>query len=348
MILPLLRRWRGKEVAMLSFPAMDTRPAVRDFQSGDPDEIVDYVGRSLAPHSMDMRDPAQMTAKLTCFEVAPAQIVDIQYGTDVWIDAGELTSHFLIHAAVQGCSTFWIGGIKGQMRPENLHISSPGAPIRFHMTPQCRNLTVKLTAAAFEDYLARVMNIPVGRPLIFHPDRETGPELPTAWRSLLNHLVGLITETPMLMRNSRTQRQYAMIMLELLLNNYPNNYSDQIALYGNDVSPWHVRRARDLIHEELDETISVTDLAGRVGVSVRSLQNGFRQFLGVTPVEYVRRHRLEKLHQALLESDADDSVTELMLECGIMNFGRYAQYYRQQYGCRPSDTLRTRRPSRPI
>ncbi|CAN5154878.1 hypothetical protein BH10PSE12_BH10PSE12_17770 [soil metagenome] len=337
---------------MLSFPIAAERSAIpsatRDFQSADPDEVVDYVGRSLAPHRMDMRDPAQMTAKLSCFEVAPAELVDIQYGTDVWIDAGELTSHFLIHAAVQGCSTFWTGGVEGQMRMDNLHISSPGAPIKFHMTPECRNLTVRLTAAAFEDYLTRVMNIPVGRPLIFYPERAGGTELPTAWRSLLNHLVILSTTTPMLMRNPRTQRQYATIMLELLLNNYPNSYSDQIALFGNDITPWHVRRARDIIHEDLEETISVTDLATRVGVSVRSLQNGFRQFLGVTPVEYVRRHRLEKLHQALLEGDMESSVTELMLECGIMNFGRYAQYYRQKYGCRPSETLRSRRPARII
>jgi len=75
---------------------------------------------------------------------------------------------------------------------------------------------------------------------------------------------------------------------------------------------------------------------------VRSLQNGFKHFLGLTPLEYVRRHRLERLHAALLESDGGANVTELMLECGIVNFGRYAQYYRQQYGCLPSETLRKR------
>lgn len=61
------------------------------------------------------------------------------------------------------------------------------------------------------------------------------------------------------------------------------------------------------------------------------------------PVEYVRRHRLEKLHCALMDHGSESSVTELMLECGIVNLGRYAQYYRQQYGCRPSDTLCARR-----
>ncbi|PZU56561.1 MAG: AraC family transcriptional regulator [Sphingobium sp.] len=328
---------------MLSTALNTNRPATRNFQSSDPGEVVDYVGRTLAPHRMDMDDPKQMTAKLRCFEVAPAHIVDIQYGTDVWIDPGELESHFLIHAALQGVSAVWAGGVECEMRTDNVHISSPGAAMKIHMTPECRHLTVRIAAATFEDYLARVMNIPVNRPVVFYPEQEKGQDLPVVWRNLVRHLVDQIVTAPTLMANSRTQRQYAVTMVEMLLSNYRNSYSDQIALYGNDISPWHVRKARDIIHDSFDDAVSVTDLARRVGVSVRSLQNGFRQFLGMTPVEYVRRHRLEKLHRALMEGDPDSSVTELMLECGIMNFGRYAQYYRQQYGCRPSETLRNRR-----
>nr|WP_240950051.1 helix-turn-helix domain-containing protein [Novosphingobium sp. ERN07] len=133
-----------------------------------------------------------------------------------------------------------------------------------------------------------------------------------------------------------------MVLAEVLLGNYCNSYSEQIALHGNDISPRHVRRAREIIHQSLDDNISINALAAQVGVSVRSLQNGFRDFLGLTPLEYVRRHRLERLHSALMNACGETSVTELMLECGIVNFGRYAQYYRQQYGCLPSETLRRR------
>ncbi len=65
--------------------------------------------------------------------------------------------------------------------------------------------------------------------------------------------------------------------------------------------------------------------------------------LGLTPVEYVRRHRLEQLHAALSTGDPQSNITAKMLDCGITNFGRYAHYYRQQYGCSPSETLRNRR-----
>lgn len=323
-------------------------PAGRDdrakvFQSSDPDEVCDYVGRTLAPHRMNAHNPHDMVAKLRCFDLAPAQIVDIQYGTDVWIDPGELDGHFLVHASIAGSTEIWAGGAEMEMRPDNLYVSSPGTPMRFHMTPECRHLTMRLAQSTLENYLARVMNIPTTRPLIFYPGREGRRDLPVVWRNMLNSAIEQINIAPGLMAANRTRKQFATLMIEILLSNYCNSYSDQIALYGNDISPWHVRRARDIIHGSLDEAISVTDLALEVGVSVRSLQNGFRQFLGLTPVEYVRRHRLEKLHRALMDSGPESNVTELMLECGIVNFGRYAQYYRQQYGCRPSDTLRNRR-----
>ncbi|KAJ8139178.1 hypothetical protein OY671_007610, partial [Metschnikowia pulcherrima] len=113
-------------------------------------------------------------------------------------------------------------------------------------------------------------------------------------------------------------------------------------LRGTDLSARNVRRAREIIHDSVEETISIAASAAQVGVSVRSSQSGFRHFLGVTPSEYVRRHRSEKSHSASMESDGAASVTESMLECGIVNFGRYAQYYRQQYGCSPSETSRKR------
>lgn len=327
---------------MLSAIGDHKHPAARDFQSSNPDEVLDYVTRNLSPHRMKVSQPGSMSAKLQCFDIISSQIVDIQYGTDVWIEAADLGSNYLIHAGLSGTTHIWSDGQAARIDPSNLHITSPGADSRIHMSPQCRHLAVRIAASAFEEHLTRCMNIPVNRPLVFYPGQQGARELPEAWRQLLRHMIDQSRLVPVLMGDTRVQRHYSMLMLEMLLSNYCNSYSDQIALFGNDIAPRHVRKAREIIHDSIEDTISVTELAMRVGVSARSLQNGFRQFLGVTPVEYVRRHRLERLHRVLMDANPDNSVTELMLECGIVNFGRYASYYRQQYGCRPSDTLRGR------
>ncbi|MBH0111880.1 AraC family transcriptional regulator [Novosphingobium sp. YJ-S2-02] len=328
---------------MLTATDTSGRTALRDFKSTNADEIVDFVGKQLAPHALDIFNPAQMDVNLRCMNVGDAQLVDIRYGSEVVIEPIDLDSHFLIHAALSGRTEICSAGVQGLIQPDNLYITCPGRTTRIRMTDQCQHLTVKIAQSAFEDYLTQCLHIPVNRPVLFHPGNENGRELPQVWRNLLQHLIMQMEFAPGLISAQHTQRQYAMLMVEMLLNHYCNTYSDQIALHGNDVAPWHVRRAREIIHDSIEEAISVSDLAVRVGVSVRSLQNGFRQFLGQTPVEYVRRHRLEKLHATLARSDPKASVTEMMLDCGIVNFGRYAQYYRQQYGCSPSQTLRNRR-----
>ena len=52
------------------------------------------------------------------------------------------------------------------------------------------------------------------------------------------------------------------------------------------------------------------------------------------------RARVEALHRALLAADETAGVTKLMMNVGIVNFGRYAQYYREQIGVSPSTTLK--------
>lgn len=325
---------------MLSVQNGSSQAVARQFQSSQPDEVIDYVARNLSPHRMNVTNPSNMAASLQCMRVAGVQIVDIRYGTDVSIDAEDLGDQFLIHAGVSGVSKVTSGGRAAQITPANIYITSPGRSSRIHMPAQCRHIAARIAASTFETHLAGAMNVTMNRPLVFHGAREEDHNLPAAWRQLLHHIVSQCTLAPALMSEPRIQRQYSMLMLEMLLGGYANSYSDQIARQGNDIAPRHVRKAREIIHESIEDSVSVADIAAQVGVSTRSLQNGFRQFLGVTPAEYVRRHRLERLHTVLKDAPPDSSVTELMLECGIVNFGRFANYYRRQYGCRPSDTLR--------
>ncbi|WP_255853429.1 AraC family transcriptional regulator [Marinobacterium rhizophilum] len=49
-----------------------------------------------------------------------------------------------------------------------------------------------------------------------------------------------------------------------------------------------VDQARDSIDAHLGESISLADLACCVGVTARTLQNGFQRFLDCTPTEYIR------------------------------------------------------------
>jgi AraC-like DNA-binding protein len=199
------------------------------------------------------------------------------------------------------------------------------------MTGNCR-LAVRMPASICTDYLGQQLHIPVQRRLEFYPGREGTRELPLVWRGMLTTSAGSCSFARSRWATSGCNASTGCCSPKCCSAITATAIPNRCAPRQRHLAPPRPR-AREIIHDSVEETISIAALAAQVGVSVRSLQSGFRHFLGVTPLEYVRRHRLEKLHSALMESDGAASVTELMLECGIVNFGRYAQYYRQQYGC---------------
>jgi len=138
----------------------------------------------------------------------------------------------------------------------------------------------------------------------------------------------------------RVSRRALEARLTELLHSARHSYSQALERRAGDALPWHVRRARDYIHANVADIRSVAEIAAAVGITARTLQNGFRKAFNVTPAGYVRELRIGILHNALQSAEAGQSVTDLMQAVGIVNFGRYANYYRRRIGVPPSVTLR--------
>ena len=103
-----------------------------------------------------------------------------------------------------------------------------------------------------------------------------------------------------------------------------------------------VRRAARLIEEHCAEPLGTPDVAEAVHLSVRALQAGFRAHLGATPMAYLRRVRLERVRESLVDGSAD-TVTDAALRWGVTHLGRLSGDYRAAFGETPSETLRRSR-----
>jgi AraC-like DNA-binding protein len=81
-------------------------------------------------------------------------------------------------------------------------------------------------------------------------------------------------------------------------------------------------------------------LAEATGISIRSLQYGFRRFRNITPLAYLREVRLEAA-QAELSSPLNMlSIKDVALKWGFTHMGHFAARYRAAYGETPSQTAR--------
>ncbi len=100
-----------------------------------------------------------------------------------------------------------------------------------------------------------------------------------------------------------------------------------------------VRQAMAYIHEHYAEPISRADLAQRVALSEDYLTACFRKELGVTPIAYINRYRVNQAQQLLL--DTRKSVTEIALEVGFSDSGYFSRVFRREVGLSPTDYRQT-------
>jgi AraC-like DNA-binding protein len=99
---------------------------------------------------------------------------------------------------------------------------------------------------------------------------------------------------------------------------------------------------RAVLSDEIAEPIYSQELAERLGVSVRGLQDAVWRFRGMSLHRYLRLSRLWLVRKRLPAGAQSDKVCAL--SCGFWHLGDFARSYRAQFGESPSDTLaQTRR-----
>jgi transcriptional regulator GlxA family with amidase domain len=109
----------------------------------------------------------------------------------------------------------------------------------------------------------------------------------------------------------------------------------------HDSTPALLSRAMAYIDDNAHRDITLTEIASAVYVTPRALQYLFRKHRGCTPREYVRMVRLNYAHRDLVEGDRlTTTVSQIAARWGFGHIGRFAVYYRQQFGISPHQTLR--------
>src|ERR1700677_2288760 len=320
------------------FPVPDPRGVVT---ADTLDEAVGLVRAAICPHRLSVLVPPRKSlAFLSALDLGACGLASLQYGFDVDIDAGCIEDFYLVKWTLAGQGHLQCGGRTALTSPRSLLITDPTERTQIRMSAQCHHMTVRVSRRALLATLAAKLRRAPRKALKFNLEIPMDSDFARAWCELVAHICHISATAPAAMASEDVRRQYSRTMMEILLSAAPHSHSDSLTENTKHVAPWHVGRARDYIHEHLAEDMSVTDIASTVGVTPRTLQSGFRKAFSLTPAEYVRRARVNALHLALLTAEETAGVTNLMMKVGIVNFGRYAQYYREQMGVSPSTTLK--------
>ena len=89
----------------------------------------------------------------------------------------------------------------------------------------------------------------------------------------------------------------------------------------------------------LHEAIDIRQIATAMGVSTRTLQYAFLDDRGHSPMAELKRLRLRRLRQLLLDPEQrQHSTAELMVRAGLLACGATAADYRRYCGESPRET----------
>jgi AraC family ethanolamine operon transcriptional activator len=163
-------------------------------------------------------------------------------------------------------------------------------------------------------------------------------------------LVDTAARQPDLFNESRDERVAAYVeMLETLLatlaetNGFEADRSDRTRQAHSLI----VKTAEDYALSKSGDRLFVTDLCRAAAVSERTLENAFRQVMGLTPMSYLVRLRLHRVRQSLLAgTHGTTTVSTEATKWGFWHFGEFSRAYKDCFGELPSDTL-PRKPGEP-
>ncbi|MBK1632584.1 hypothetical protein CKO31_17915 [Thiohalocapsa halophila] len=100
-----------------------------------------------------------------------------------------------------------------------------------------------------------------------------------------------------------------------------------------------LRTFERLVRERIDEDLRIPALCAGIGVAQRTLEQTFRDQLGISPRRYLTILRLHAARDALLRG-ADVDIASIAARCGMHHPGRFATEYRALFGEPPSATGR--------
>lgn len=89
-----------------------------------------------------------------------------------------------------------------------------------------------------------------------------------------------------------------------------------------------------LMESNIEEPLSLDELARLASLSQRHLQRMFRQVLNVTPMNYYLNLRLKRARTLLLQTEM--SIMSITVACGFQSSCHFSKSYRSFYGYSPS------------
>jgi AraC-like DNA-binding protein len=320
--------------------ALINSPERQLFASRDLLQTRILVGDVMKPHDLRVHGASQqVNARMHHMAFGAVSLNRLKYGADVDIEPGPLDDFYLIQMPLSGHALIRSGNQQVESDPDVASVLSPLDSTVMRWSPDCDQLMVRIDRMLVDRAIGALSGRLEPETVRFQLGfrwRECAP-----WRCLVQYL----TESA---NHPFDPSQYRLMVAHIeqlvvstLVSAQPHDMRETKTARCAAVLPRHVKRVQDYLRANAAEPVTADQMALVAGVSLRSLYAGFKDYCGVSPMQYLRILRLDGARQALL-NEPDCNIASIAMRWGFGHLGRFSIEYKGRFGESPSQSVRRR------
>jgi AraC-like DNA-binding protein len=298
-------------------------------------------------HCSEMRglrvldDPKSFSFTQWEANLGPVALFDVTYGCKVSLEGGEERTRYWVTVPISGHYETVQRGSNFTVSPGSAAVYQPEGELAVPMRERGRTIAIRIDRCAVEDTLRDVLGHQVGSVVDFNPTMAISTGAARSWMHMVQALREQVFRPDSVLNDPIVGQPFIDSLIRGLL--YVTDHPHRAEMASEPVRPRipALRTAIEIMEAEAHQPLTVSSIAARSYVGVRSLQEGFKRELGVSPMAYLREVRLRRAHQSLLESDPTTStVGSVANRWGFTNLARFSTLHTNRYGESPTATLR--------
>ncbi len=129
----------------------------------------------------------------------------------------------------------------------------------------------------------------------------------------------------------------ARAVSNVLLVDKIRNGQDEQPRSENDVIALRVvklEKAISAMESNIEDPLSMTELAATTGISIRQFERRFKEYLGQTPGAFYRSLRLRRARKLVEQTDMP--ISEISVACGFGSSSNFSKHFAREFGVSPT------------
>lgn len=295
-------------------------PAVRVVRH-DADGALSWMTAVCGPHWLKVGRPSRLQFHHSggVLKGMATKMGVIEYGTDVTIgirDEAPLNSYSL-SLPLDGEQELATGERRVRSDRDTGLIVTPDINQELAIAGNCRKILVAIPRPAMRQVLEELLQRPADAALAFEPSMDAIHGSQAAWWRMVRHMLGEFENASGLYAHSVFAGDLEKALIKGLILAQPNNYSAELQQADGRKPPHYLVKARDFIHAHARDELRLEDIEAAAGVGRSTLFDAFRQHVGLAPMAYLKKFRLEQVRRQLIEDRSGHNVSAIAIDWGF-------------------------------